>query len=115
MRELSGTWKVWFSCVLFGFIGAAYFTTFPGELWARPHRLARIPDAKFSCGACHVNKAGGGARNAFGNDYGILGIRAGDKYTDELGAKDSDGDGYSNNDEFSAGTHPGDPESTPAK
>ena len=115
MKKLSGTRKVWFSYVVLGFIGTAYFLMFPGELGARPHRLARIPDAKFSCGTCHISQAGGGARNPFGNDYEILGIRAGDKYSDELGAKDSDGDGYSNNDEFAAGTHPGDPESMPAK
>jgi hypothetical protein len=115
MKKLLGTWKLWFSCVVLGLIGTVYFLTFAGDLCARPHRLARIPDVKFRCGVCHVSQAGGGARNTFGNDYAILGIRAGDKYTDELGAKDSDGDGYSNNDEFAAGTHPGDPDSKPAK
>jgi len=115
MKKLLRTRKLWFSYLVLGLIGFVNYITFPGDLWARPHRLGRIPDAKFNCGVCHGNQAGGGARNTFGNDYAIIGIRAGDKYTDELGAKDSDGDGYSNNDEFSAGTHPGDPESKPEK
>jgi hypothetical protein len=99
--------------LLLALIGVIYCLTAMGDVWARPHRLGRIPTSKLGCGTCHLNPAGGGARNSFGKDYGIIGIGAGDQYTDELGAKDSDGDGYSNDQEFGAGTHPGDSESKP--
>jgi hypothetical protein len=36
-----------------------------------------------------MNPAGGGSRNPFGADYEKIGIKAGDKYTPELGATDS--------------------------
>jgi hypothetical protein len=84
---------------------------------ARPFRLGVLPDkgAKFGCGTCHVNPAGGGPRNPFGQDYEKLAIKAGEKYTQELGAMDSDKDGATNDEEFSAGTNPGDPASKPAR
>lgn len=82
--------------------------------WARPYRVGKLPGSKLSCGACHVNPAGGGPRNSFGEDYAVIGVRARDRYTDELAARDSDGDGYTNAREFAAGTHPGDPNSKPA-
>jgi len=77
--------------------------------------MALLPDrgGKYGCGTCHVRAEGGGARNAFGRDYQRIGIKAGEKYTKELGSLDSDGDGFSNDDEFAAGTHPGDPKSKP--
>jgi hypothetical protein len=84
---------------------------------AKPFRLGVLPDkgAKFGCGTCHVNPAGGGPRNPFGQDYENVGMKAGDKYTQDLAAMDSDKDGATNDQEFSAGTHPGDPASKPAR
>ena len=81
-----------------------------------PPRLGKIPDkgANFRCSTCHVNPAGGGERNSFGKDYRRVAVAAGDKYTSELGELDSDGDGFTNDQEFAAGTHPGDPNSKPA-
>ena len=81
-----------------------------------PARLGKIPDngANFRCGTCHINPAGGGPRNPFGIDYGRVAVAAGDKYTSELGKLDSDGDGFTNDQEFAAGTHPGNPNSKPA-
>jgi len=83
---------------------------------ARPFRLGRLPDKgkNFGCGTCHVNPRGGGKRNPFGEDYEKVAMKAGDKYTEKLGGLDSDGDGFTNDQEFAANTHPGDSESKPA-
>lgn len=82
---------------------------------ARPFRLGFIPDRgeKFGCATCHLKREGGGGRNAFGQSWEKVAVKAGDKYTDKLGAMDSDGDGFTNDQEFSVGTHPGDPKSKP--
>ena len=79
--------------------------------------MGNLPDkgSKFGCGTCHSNPAGGGQRNAFGQDYEKIGIKAGDKYTQELGVVDSDKDEFTNDQEFAAGSHPGDPKSKPSK
>lgn len=76
----------------------------------RPFRLGRLPDKgkNFGCGTCHVNPGGGGKTTSFGADYMKIAMAAGDKYTDDLGKLDSDGDGFTNDQEFDAGTHPGD-------
>ena len=85
------------------------------DAFARPFRLSKLPDSgkNFSCATCHINPRGGGARNQFGKDYQKIGIPAGDKYTPALGEMDSDGDGVANDQEFAAGTNPGDPASKP--
>ena len=83
--------------------------------FSRPFRVGKMPDKgkNFGCATCHINPMGGGQRNPFGKDYEKIGLKAGDKYTTELGELDSDGDGASNEQEFAAGTHPGDPKSKP--
>ena len=83
----------------------------------RGFRLDLLPDKgkNFSCGTCHVNSAGGGARNPFGRDWEAIAIPEGDKYVPDIAKKDSDGDGFANDEEFAAGKHPGDPQSKPEK
>ncbi len=85
--------------------------------FSRPWRPALLPDKgeNFSCSTCHINPAGGGTRNKFGQDFERIGIPAGDKYTDELAKLDSDGDGFTNQEEFDAEpvTRPGDANSHP--
>ena len=82
---------------------------------SRPFRLGKIPDngKRFGCATCHISSRGGGERNSFGVDYEKIAIKAGEKYTEDLGKKDSDGDEYTNDQEFEARTHPGDPDSKP--
>jgi hypothetical protein len=115
MEKSTKVRRNWGLGLFLGVICMIFFWAAITDLWARPYRLGKIPDkgAKFGCGTCHVNPAGGGARNDFGKDYGKVAVPAGEKYTGELGTTDSDGDGYSNDQEFAAGTHPGDPKSKP--
>jgi hypothetical protein len=82
---------------------------------SKPFRVGKIPDKgkNFGCATCHINPLGGGGRNPFGKDYEEIGLKAGDTYTTELGKLDSDEDGASNDQEFAAGTNPGDPKSKP--
>ncbi len=81
----------------------------------RPFRPARLPDEgkNFGCSTCHFNPAGGGPRNPFGQDWEAIAIPLGDKYGPEIANRDSDGDGFTNDEEFNTGTRPGDPESHP--
>ncbi len=80
---------------------------------ARPFRVALLPNAKFGCATCHIDPNGGGPRNPFGTDWEAIAIPAGDIYTPALASRDSDGDGFINQQEFDAGTNSGDPGSFP--
>jgi hypothetical protein len=92
-----------------------FFTGLVLPAFSRPFRLEKLPDfgKKFGCGTCHINSRGGGPLNHFGEDYKDIGLKNRDKYTKSLGTMDSDGDGFSNDDEFVASTHPGDSKSRP--
>lgn len=104
-------------CIVMAFLASVVTLMLQAPAQAKPFRMGVLPDkgAKFGCGTCHVNPGGGGPRNAFGQDYEKVGIKAGDKFTQELGAMDSDKDGASNEQELKAGTNPSDPASKPAK
>jgi predicted ferric reductase len=86
-------------------------------VYGRPFRLMKLPDQgkNFRCGTCHINPQGGGPRNPFGQDWEKIAIKAGEQYTPELGKLDSDGDTFTNDEEFAANTNPGDPNSKPNK
>jgi hypothetical protein len=105
-----------FSYALVLSVSAALSLTVVPALSARPFRIAKLPDKgkNFGCATCHVNPNGGGKRNPFGRDYEKFGIAAGDMYSDHLAGLDSDGDGFTNDEEFAAGTNPGDDKSKPA-
>lgn len=96
---------------------AVFFLLIPLFAAGRPFRVDLLPDKgkNFGCGTCHVNPAGGGTRNAFGKDWEAIAIPKGDKYVPELASRDSDGDGFTNADEFNAGKNPGDANSKPQK
>lgn len=83
----------------------------------KPFRLGKIPAGgkSFKCATCHANPRGGQPLSAFGHDWKDIAMKAGDKYTEELGRMDSDGDGFSNDQEFEARTNPGDVHSRPAE
>ena len=84
---------------------------------SRPFRLEKLPDKgkNWGCITCHNKPQGGGALNSFGSDYQALALPVGDVYTKALGKKDSDKDGFSNDEEFNAKppTKPWDSKSQP--
>lgn len=86
-------------------IGA--FTTLPLTK-GRPVYVKDLPTSlKNYCNVCHV-AASGGPLNVFGEDYWRLGLNI--NATANL---DSDGDGFTNEEELGAGTFPGDANSYP--
>ena len=93
-------------------ICTAFFLATISAVSGLPFRTGKVP-GNFGCSTCHLDPKGGGKRNLFGQDYERIGIPAGEKYTEKLGALDSDGDGFTNDEEFAAGTHPGNPNSKP--
>ncbi len=89
-----------------------FFFLFSSVASAKPFRLGKV-GGRYGCATCHLDPKGGGKRNPFGEDYERIAIPAGEKVTEELKAKDSDGDGFTNDQEFKAGSNPGNPNSTP--
>lgn len=61
-----------------------------------------------SCQVCHLSASGGGDLNSFGSDFS-----ENDNDIEAINELDSDGDGYTNEEELNAGTFPGDPDSKP--
>lgn len=95
------------------FLLLVLFILFPLFSSSRPFRLERVPNQEFGCGTCHINSGGGGPLNPFGQDWEAIAIPRGDEYVPELAQEDSDGDDFTNDEEFEAETHPGDSESHP--
>ncbi|MFC1891564.1 hypothetical protein ACFLZT_04160 [Thermodesulfobacteriota bacterium] len=94
-----------------------FILSLTNDVSGKPFRLSKIPDGgkKFKCATCHANPKGGQPLSAFGNDWNTIALEAGDKYTEDLGKMDSDGDGFTNDQEFDARTNPGDLHSRPTR
>jgi hypothetical protein len=88
-------------CFCFVLVGALH-----SSADGRPIRLGKVP-GRYGCGTCHIAPRGGGPRTLFGKEWERIAIKAGDTLTAELEGLDSDGDGFTNAQEFEAGTHPG--------
>ncbi len=73
------------------------------QVEARPERVTQIPNGNtFGCANCHVNPAGGGARNAFGQEVenGFLSNSGTVVWNATLASRDSDGDKVTNGQEL---------------
>ncbi|KAF4039086.1 hypothetical protein GN244_ATG08769 [Phytophthora infestans] len=80
-------------------LGFCALSTLPLQSDARPSFVALIPNGKGVTGVAalgHMNAAGGGRTNPFGEAFGA----AGREWTKELCEADSDGDGASNGEEL---------------
>jgi len=87
-------------CVGLGFL-------LPVQVESRPGYLQALPPEAQRCQVCHLTRSGMEGPNAFGKDwkrYGSL---------QAILNLDSDGDGFSNEEELRAGTLPGDPRDHP--
>ena len=113
MVEATSLSKSFFSYKLTILVCAMLSLTVISDVSGRPFRLGKLPGegGNFGCATCHVSP--GGPRNPFGQDYEEVAIKAGDTYTEDLGKMDSDGDGFTNDEEFAANTNPGKAESKP--
>lgn len=113
MIYASNSVKALSKCVLIFSVCMILLLTLISIAPGKPFRLEKLPNRgkNFSCGTCHVTP--GGPLNSFGQDYNDIAIPADDTYTGELGKMDSDGDGFSNDKEFAANTHPGKSDSKP--
>jgi hypothetical protein len=80
----------------------SYMTTF-----LNTYPAARVTQLN-SCALCHINPAGGGTRNPYGEAF-----RSSQHSFSAIEASDSDNDGYTNLQEINAGTFPGDAKSHP--
>lgn len=80
----------------------------PSSISARPLYSKDLPPSlKNYCQVCHTS-ASGGPLNKFGNDYQRFNFNI-----SAISTLDSDGDGFTNSEELTKGTLPGDPTSYP--
>jgi hypothetical protein len=80
------------------------------ETEAIPEFAKDVPQSlKNNCNVCH-EKNSGGPMNEFGKDYAMYGL-----VMEAIEGLDSDGDGYDNGEELTAGTLPGFSDSYPGK
>jgi hypothetical protein len=90
------------------FISGFQITAFGEE-----ENMQKLPDSgvNFECRYCHLSKLGGQDLNPFGKNFQDNNMT----YDDTLKSMDSDGDGFTNEEEFAAEpiTNPGDSESFP--
>jgi hypothetical protein len=77
--------------------------------YSKPMYMAQVPpNFKDQCTLCHTSSSGMNGLNPFGADFA-----SSDHSIANINNIDSDRDGYSNAQELSANTYPGDPKSYP--
>lgn len=96
-------------------MGCAIIMILPLLSFGYSSLLAVLPDKgeNFGCATCHLSPGGRGPRNPFGEDWLTIAKPRGNEYVSEIAQRDSDEDGFTNDEEFKAGTNPGDPNSYP--
>ncbi|MGH8104214.1 MAG: thrombospondin type 3 repeat-containing protein, partial [bacterium] len=87
-----------------GWVIAYLWLLVPRSATARPNYAAELPGRlQNNCSVCHISPSGSGTLNNFGEAFGMSGHDFA-----PIAEQDTDGDGFTNDEELNAGTLPAD-------